>query len=249
MCNRLISVLAGSVLGFVLFSAALPVWGSPKVEQAIRAETAEQAVELATGEVLALIQAGKAYAEADPERFYTELEGLLRPLIDFPRFARNVMGPYYRVATPEQQERFAESFKWSLVRTYALALTEFSNGQVNVLEARQPPKNPDRVNVTQEIVFEGKAYMVVYRMRRDDAAWRVSNLIVEGINIGLNYKSQFAAAMKDPQYAGDMDAVIDAWVEVIEAEEDDTDGAGQSAEQTPAESAAPEAAQAVAAQA
>ena len=240
MYNRLISVWVVITLGFTLFSVPLPVWGSLKVEQAIRAETAEQAVELATGEVLALIEAGKEYADTDPERFYTELEGLLRPMIDFPRFARNVMGPYFKAATPEQQQRFAESFKWSLVRTYALALTEFSNGEVNVLPPRQPPKNPNRVNVTQEIVFEGKAYMVVYRMRRDDAAWRVSNLIVEGINIGLNYKSQFAAAMKDPQYAGDMDAVIDAWVEVIEAEEDDTDDAEQSAGQIPVDSAAPE---------
>ena len=236
MYNRLTSVLVGMVFGFAVLGMALPVWGSPKVEQAIRAESAEQAVELATGEVLALIEAGKEYADADPERFYTELEGLLRPMIDFPRFARNVMGPYYKVATPEQQERFAESFKWSLVRTYALALTEFSDGEVNVLAPRRPPKNPNRVNVTQEILYQGKAYMVVYRMRRDDAAWRVSNLIVEGINIGLNYKSQFAAAMKDPQYAGDMDAVIDAWVEVIETDDEGADDAGQSPEQMPAES-------------
>ena len=70
-------------------------------------------------------------------------------------------------------------------------------------------------------------------MRRNSAAWRVNNLIVEGVNIGLNYKSQFAAAMKDPQYAGDMDAVIDAWVEVIETEEE-TDADGSEASQTDA---------------
>ena len=54
-------------------------------------------VTLATGEVLNLISAGKAYAKEDPERFYAEVESLLRPLIDFPRFARNVMGPFARV--------------------------------------------------------------------------------------------------------------------------------------------------------
>ena len=34
----------------------------------------------------------------------------------------------------------------------------------------------------------------------------------------MNYKSQFAAAMKDPRYKGEMDAVIDAWVDMVEAE-------------------------------
>ncbi len=194
-------------------------FASPAVERAIGAATAEEAVDLATGEVLRLITAGQAYAKDEPERFYTEVEALLRPLIDFPRFARNVMGPYYRVATPAQRERFAESFKWSLVRTYALALTEFGDGEVSVVPPRQAPKDPDKVNVTQEIKYEGKVYQVVYRMQRGkEKNWSVQNLIVEGINIGLNYKSQFAAAMKDPQYNGEMDAVIDAWVDMVEAE-------------------------------
>jgi len=35
----------------------------------------------------------------------------------------------------------------------------------------------------------------------------------------LNYKSQFTAAMKDPQWGGDMDAVIDAWTRVINSED------------------------------
>jgi len=212
---------------------------SDVVEQAIRAETAEQAVALATDEVLDLILAGKVYADAEPERFYAEVEALLRPLIDFPRFARNVMGPYYRQATAEQRDRFAESFKWSLVRTYTLALTEFGNGDVAVVPPRQAPRDPERVNVTQEIKHQGRVYMVVYRMRRVDEAWRLQNLIVEGVNIGLNYKSQFSAAMKDPQYGGDMDAVIDAWVNFIETEESETEESEGKAE-ADTEAAAPE---------
>jgi phospholipid transport system substrate-binding protein len=208
-------------------------YASDVVEQAIRSETAEQAVALATDEVLELITAGKEYADAEPERFYTEVEALLRPLIDFTRFARNVMGPYYRQANAEQRDRFAESFKWSLVRTYALALTEFGNGEVAVVPPRNEPRDPDRANVTQEIKHQGKVYMVVYRMRRKDEAWRMQNLIVEGVNIGLNYKSQFSAAMKDPQYGGDMDAVIAAWVNVIEADEDADDEAAADAESAP----------------
>lgn len=234
MLNRLLLVLLVMLSGLAAASAAPAAWASPVVENAVRSETAEEAVRLATDEVLALITAGKDYADVEPDRFYTEVESLLRPIINFPRFARSVMGPYYKRATPEQRERFAESFKWSLVRTYALALTEFSGGEVNVLPPRNPPKNPNLVNVTQEIKYEGKAYVVVYRMRRSDTAWSVSNLIVEGINIGLNYKSQFAAAMKDPQYGGDMDAVIDAWVDAIEAAEEDAETPAEAPEDTPA---------------
>ena len=167
--------------------------------------------------MLALIKEGQAYAKQDPERFYKEVEALLRPLIDFKRFSRNVMGAYARKATPEQRSRFAESFKWSLVRTYALALTEFHEGTVSVLPPRRPPRSPDKVNVSQEIVYKGKSYIVVYVMRRNkDQVWSVQNMIIEGVNIGLNYKTQFASAAKDPEYGGDLDAVISAWSNFID---------------------------------
>lgn len=209
------------VLALLAFACTAAVSANDMVERAVRSETAEEAIELATNEVLNLINAGKDYAEDDPERFYSEVEALLRPLIDFPRFARNVMGPYYRTASAEQRTRFADSFKWSLVRTYALALLQFGEGDVEVQPPRQPPRNPDKVNVTQQITYEGKAYIVVYRMQRSkEQTWRLQNLVVEGVNVGLNYKSQFAAAMKDPQYAGDLDAVINSWTDLIEAEQE-----------------------------
>ena len=201
--------------------------GMLAITQALASETAEQAVELATVEVLEFVERGRDYAEQDSERFYTEGEALLRPMIDFERFSRNVMGPYARKASPEQLERFSESFKWSLVRTYALAMLEFGDGEAVVLPPRKPSSNPDLANVTQEITYEGKTYVVVYRMRRgkQDRLWSVQNLVVEGVNIGLNYKSQFTSAMKDPQYGGDLDAVIASWSDFVEAEQ-----AGDSAE-------------------
>lgn len=196
------------------------------IDAALRAETAEQAVEIATEEVLALIRRGQAYASDDPERFYVEVEALLRPLIDFPRFARSVMGAYYRDASDVQRRRFSDSFKWSLVRTYALALTEFRDGEVNVLVPRRKPRDPNRVNVNMEIKYQGRSYAVVYVMRRGkQELWRLQNLVIEGINVGLNYKSQFAAAMKDPAYDGDMDKVIDAWSQFVEDEEQSDDAA------------------------
>ena len=211
------------ILGFAFFFFGAAAHASDGIVAATQASTAEQAVELATDEILELINAGRDYAQDDPERFYVEVEALLRPLIDFPRFARNVMGPYYRQADDNQRARFADSFKWSLVRTYALALTEFGDGEVDVLAPRRPPRNPDKANVTMEIAYEGKTYVVVYVMARKASTWQLRNLIIEGVNIGLNYKSQFAAAMKAPEYDSDLDTVIDAWSKFNDdAEEEET---------------------------
>jgi phospholipid transport system substrate-binding protein len=57
---------------------------------------------------------------------------------------------------------------------------------------------------------------VIYSMRLSkDGVWRVYNLIINGINIGLTYRNQFASSMKSPEHRGNLDAVIATWGDTI----------------------------------
>ena len=200
-----------------------------RLTAALELATAEEAVARTTAEVLKFIETSSAYANDDQELFFAQVETLIDPLIDFRRFARNVMGPHYKRASQAQRDAFAESFKRSLVRTYALALTEFRDGKVEVLPPRRPPRNPDTARVTQEISVGRASYQVVYDMRRRDGAWRLNNMIIEGLNVGITFKEQFASALRDPNYAGDLGRVIAAWADII--------GGGQSTAAMAAETA------------
>lgn len=182
-------------------------------------KAAEQLVQQTTDEMLALIDGAEFYVDEDPERFYREVEALLRPVVDFPRFARSVMAVHYRDATMEQRERFADGFKWSLVKTYALALTEYNDGNAAIIPSGRPARRPDRASVKQEIRSGGEIYPVVYSMAlsEEDGGWRLRNIIINGINMGLTYRNQFASAMQDPRYEGDMDRVIEGWISSLGA--------------------------------
>lgn len=185
------------------------------------ADTGPESVVRATSDrVRGLIEEGKTYIEEDPDRFYRAVHDVLEPVVAFDAFARGVMGPFWREATPVQRTRFIETFKWGLLRTYSAALTEFSDGDVVVLDPDKPPRTPDRRDVRMEIhTSKGDVYPVVYAMAIDDQSrWRVRNLVVGGVNIGLTYQNQFKSAMRDPKYGGSMDRVIDSWATVVEAE-------------------------------
>lgn len=203
------------------------------------ARDATEMVRDTTDQVLELIETARSYAEEDPERFYREVEALLSPVIDFDAFARSVMAVHYRDANQEQRERFSERFKWGLVRTYAMALLEFKNGEVVVVPPDRPARNPDRQTVKMEIrTAQGEVYPVLYSVtRNDDGEWKVRNLIVNGVNMGLTYRNQFNSAMRDPRYDGDMDKVIDAWSELLKSEApgiDDEEAPAQEARRAPA---------------
>jgi phospholipid transport system substrate-binding protein len=127
------------------------------------------------------------------------------------------MATYYKRASEAQRTRFAGAFKAGLVRTYAKALLEFSDEQIVVLPETRPPRDPNKQIVKMEVrSSSGKVYPAVYAMRLgDDGVWRIRNIIINGINIGLTYRSQFASAMKAPKNGGDLDRVIDAWSESL----------------------------------
>ena len=173
-------------------------------------------IQTTSEELLELIEASREYVEADPERFFAEVDSLLSPVIDFKSFARGVMSAHYRKATPEQRLRFADNFKSSLLRTYALSLTRFEDGEVAVLPPDRPARRPDRQSVKMEIRTNRNVYSVIYAMKLgEDGAWRIGNIVVAGVNIGLTFRSQFKSAVADAKHGGDLDSVIDAWSGVV----------------------------------
>lgn len=175
-------------------------------------------VRVTSNRILEIAQTSAVELERDPESFYTRVQAVLDPVMDFDRFARNVMGQAGKRASDQQKQRFAETFKVGLVRTYASALTEFKDGKIEVMPSKRPSNSPDKADVLMNVHHGNALFSVTYRMGKDaDGAWRARNIVVEGVNIGLSYRSQFASAMKDPRFGGDVDKVIDAWATVIDA--------------------------------
>jgi phospholipid transport system substrate-binding protein len=156
-----------------------------------------------------LVQVQHLYA-SDPELFFLEVDSSLAPFIDFKGFARGVMAKYYRRANDQQKERFAETFRNSLIRTYAKALVEFDNEQVTVKTDNTPQKDPRKARVSLEVHGkEGAVYPVEYSLVLIGDQWKLRNIVINGINIGLQFRSQFSAYMQ--QYKNDIDKVIDNW--------------------------------------
>lgn len=175
--------------------------------------TPEVVIQDSTDELISAIEAARAYFDQDPDRFYTQVQGILDPVIDFKAFSRGVMAVHYKRANEDQRERFVTNFRGALIRTYGKALLEFNNEKIEVMADERQSEKPERRNVRMEVTSDsGQVYPVVYSMRYSDASgWRIRNIIVNGINIGLTYRNQFGSAMNN----SDLDTVIDDWAETV----------------------------------
>ncbi len=174
------------------------------------ASSAFETVQTATDQLLRkLVEIGPLY-ETDRESFFREVDASLAPFIDFEGFSRGVMAKYYRRASPEQKARFSESFRIALIRTYAKALVEFDNQEIIVKGSKENPKKPGKARVSLEVHGKnGTVYPVEYSLVNLDGQWKLRNVVIDGINIGLQFRSQFASYMA--RYNNSIDEVIEHW--------------------------------------
>jgi phospholipid transport system substrate-binding protein len=189
------------------------------------AATPQQVVQATTDKVLDELNSKREQFKQDPEAFYHALNGILDPVIDFDGFARGVMTVRYsRQASPTQMQAFQESFKRSLVKFYGSALLEYDNQEIRML----PPvaaREPGRATVNMEVVGRtGAIYPVTYTLEQQGEAWKVRNVIINGINIGKLFRDQFAESMRSN--GNDLDKVIATWGDAVARAQESADVKG-----------------------
>ncbi len=175
-------------------------------------QTPKEVITQTANELLSIIEDARGYYEQEPERFYNQVESILTPAVDMRRFSAGVMAKYYRKASKEQRRRFLQVFQDSLIRTYAKGLLAFSNEEIRVLDPKAASRDPKRDSVEMEVIsVDGTVYPILYSMRKGkDERWRITNVTVNGINLGLTFRNQFDSAMQ--AHNRDVDYVIDNWL-------------------------------------
>ena len=178
------------------------------------AATPQQVVQATTDKVLGELNSKREQFKQDPEAFYQALDDILGPVVDFDGFARGVMTVRYsRQASPQQMQAFVDNFKRSLVKFYGGALLEYDNQEIRMLPA-VASREPGRASVNMEVVGRtGAIYPVTYTLEQKDGAWKVRNVIINGINIGKLFRDQFAESMRSN--GNDLDKVISTWGDAV----------------------------------
>nr|WP_133635988.1 ABC transporter substrate-binding protein [Halomonas ventosae] len=178
----------------------------------------EQMIRTSIDELMTRIEGREAYFADNLDELEAIVDDSLEGVADFRYIGASVMGRYFGNATPQQRSRFVETFRKTLIDTYAKGLVTFDYREIRVLDNQQASRYEDQASVAMEVVAnDGTVYPVSYSLRLDDGQWKVVNVIVNGINLGLTFRNQFDQAMRD--HNRDYDAVIDDWAPELAVEE------------------------------
>lgn len=180
--------------------------------QSQAAEEPQVVVEKVAKELFALANS-KNEGKITEESYFTQTETVLDKVVAFRFIASNVMGAeVYKKATPEQQEAFLKVFRTGLVKSYAKGITNYAKSEIKITDTKIDPKKPGRATVQQEVKDKDATHQLDYTMVLDkkNDAWKLINVVLNGVNLGQSFQGQFKAAYK--KYNGDLDKLIANWL-------------------------------------
>lgn len=141
-----------------------------------------------------LVKDRKAY-QKNPKVLYSIVQQNIEPHVDFTGFSRGVMGRYYRQASPTQRTKFQKTFRNSLLRAYSKYLGEYDNQSYSIRPFKAG-KDPKKAIVTMDFKTSGQTVPISYQMIDTGKAWKIRNVKVAGIDIGLTFRKQFASSVE-----------------------------------------------------
>ncbi len=147
--------------------------------------------------------------ESDPDLFKKKIKDIFEPMVDFRRVSASVMGKEnYLNSSAKQRSEFIEVFKNSLLDTYASTLAQWGDQKIvtNFTNKTTFEKIED---VNQDLLTESNSYPITYKVRKSGEGWKIINIIVNGVNLGLTFRNQFRALAEE--FDGDIDKVILNW--------------------------------------
>ena len=158
----------------------------------------EQLVQKITTDVLAALKSDKQLASGDKDKAVKLAEEKVLPYIDFEYATRLAVGRSWRQASPEQQKKLVNEFRNMLVRTYSNSISAYEGQTLKVLPSRGKGDNSaDESTVrTQFVRAGGQPLPIDFQMHKAGSAWKVYDIVVEGVSLVLTYRSEFDAIVK-----------------------------------------------------
>jgi len=127
-----------------------------------------------------------------------EVRKVAESIFDYPETARRSLGQHWNARTPQQQQEFVKLFADLLDRSYVSKIDLYQGERVQYT-GEQADANDATVK-TVIVAKKGTDIPVDYRMHMKNGRWLVYDVIIEGVSLVSNYRTQFNKIIQTESY-------------------------------------------------
>jgi phospholipid transport system substrate-binding protein len=137
-------------------------------------------------------------SSTSPQQRLAGFHQLFREDFDVPGLGRFVLGRFWRIFTPWEQQEFLGLFENYVVLTYSEKLSDYTEdgGRPSVTGCRP---DPDGAIVSSKIIRGSGAYQPIrvdWRLTLQDGSYKISDIIIDGLSMAANGRSQLEGVVE-----------------------------------------------------
>ena len=173
-------IITGMILGFAI-SLVIPLQGY--------AATPKETVEAGVNNLLKTLGDPSFEAKSNDERIAI-ISKEIETVFDFNELSRRTLGRSWKKMSTEQQTDFVELFRELLQGVYSDRLLAYSDQKIIFDKEIMLKKGSAEVQSYLQ-TSDGKKIPLFYRLTNKSGGWRVYDVIIEGVSMVKNYRTQF----------------------------------------------------------
>jgi len=124
-----------------------------------------------------------------------KIRSISNVMFDWNALSRLTLGRNWKKLNDAQRKEFMELYREILEGAYMGKLLDYTNEKV--VFHKETMLSKTKAEVQSKIVTKGVEIPLHYRMIQRGGSWKVYDLIIEGISMVKNYRSQFNQILRD----------------------------------------------------
>lgn len=177
----------------VLMSLIVTVW------PAQGASTVTDEVKKVVDEVISIVSNKELKGPQNERKRRAEMKKAIGSIFDYTEMTKLAMGIHWKERTPAEQKELVKLFETLLENSYATKIESYNNEKIIYLKE---DVEGDYTEVSSRVITEkGDEFSLVYQLGKEGNKWMVYDVVIEGLSLVSNYRSQFNRIIEEQGYS------------------------------------------------
>ena len=146
-------------------------------------------VEGHVNEVLKVLRDPALQGEANKEAKQEKIEAIADEMFDYVALSRLTLGRNWRKFNGDQKKEFIQLYRSILEKAYMDRILSYTDEKVTF--DKETMLSEKKAEVQTHILTKSAEIPIFYRVYLKDGKWKVYDVIIEGISLIKNYRTQF----------------------------------------------------------
>jgi phospholipid transport system substrate-binding protein len=164
----------------------------------VKASVVTDEVKRTVDDVIKIVTDKELKKPANEDKRRKELKAAIGRIFDYREMAKRSMGFHWKTITSVQQNEFVDLFSTLLENSYAGKIESYNKEKI-VYDKELVEGNYAQVN-SRVITPKRDEYSLDYRLLREGNKWMIYDVVIEGVSLVSNYRTQFNSIINGQGY-------------------------------------------------